>query len=128
MCIRDRYSNTPNFKGAFSITNQNGLIDKLTSTVNFKWTSAYDFSSGNFRATKEGKGEIPPANAGVSWFRDNGRIGGTIYADIDLLYEATEQMIYGFSIKNIFETSGPTMPLTPKIPRSFSFEVGYRFN
>ena len=61
-------------------------MDKLTSTLNFKWTSAYDFSSGNFRATEEGKGEIPPANAGVSWFRDNGRIGGTIYADIDLLY------------------------------------------
>ena len=37
-------------------------------------------------------------------------------------------MMYGFSIKNIFETSGPTMPLTPKIPRSFSFEIGYRFN
>ncbi|OUX32719.1 MAG: hypothetical protein CBE24_03010 [bacterium TMED264] len=122
------YSNTPNFKGAFSITNQNGLIEKLTSTINLKWTSAYDFSSGNFRATEEGKGEIPPANSGVSWFRDNGRIGGTVYADIDLLYEASEQIICGFSIKNIFETSGPTMPLTPKIPRSFSFEVGYRFN
>ena len=52
------YSNTPNFKGAFSITNQNSLIDNLTSTLNIKWTSAYDFSSGNFRATEEGKGEI----------------------------------------------------------------------
>ncbi len=122
------YSNTPNYKGALSITIQSILIDKLISTFNIKWTSAYDFSSGNFSATEEGEGQIPPALSNISWFRDNGRIGGTFYADIDLIYQFNEKIIIGFSIKNIFETSGPTMPLTPKIPRSFVFQTGYTFN
>ena len=121
------YSNTPNLKGSLSLVHQNVLINNLTTALSFKWTSPYDFSSGNFRATKEGKGEIPPANAGVSWFRDKGQIGGNIYADLDFLYNLNEQIKFGFSIKNLFETTGPTMPLTPEIPRSFVIETGYKF-
>ena len=81
------YSNTPNLKGSISITNYNSIIDKVSSTLSLKMTSAFDFVSGFFSATEEGKGTIPPSNAGMSWFRNPGQIGGQIYADFDLLYE-----------------------------------------
>ena len=121
------YSNTPNFKGSLSITNSNGLIDKVSSTLSVKMTSPFDFVSGYFSATEEGEGEIPPSNAGMSWFRNPGQIGGQVYADLDLLYEYSDKMYFGLSVKNIFENAAPTIPITPKIPRSFVFETGYKF-
>ena len=121
------YSNTPNFKGSVAITNHNGLVDKLSSTITFKMTSPYDFVSGFFTATDEGKGTIPPANAGQSWFRNPGQIGGQLYADFDMMYDYSNQIYFGLSIKNLFESNAPTIPLTPRIPRSFVFETGYKF-
>ena len=122
------YSNTPNLKGSISITNYNSIIDKVSSTLSLKMTSAFDFVSGFFSATEEGKGTIPPSNAGMSWFRNPGQIGGQVYADFDLLYEFSDQIYFGLSVKNIFETAAPTIPITPAIPRSFVFETGYKFN
>ena len=121
------YSNTPNFKGSLSITKFNTIMNSLTSTFNFKYTSPFDFSSGYFRATKEGKGEIPPQTIGQSWFRDPGQIGGQLYVDIDLNYKFNDHLNTSFSIKNLLQTGGPTMPLTPKIPRSFAIEFGYKY-
>ena len=121
------YSNTPNFKGSLSITKFNTIMNSLTSTFNFKYTSPFDFSSGYFRATKEGKGEIPPQTIGQSWFRDPGQIGGQLYVDIDLNYKFNDHLNTSFSIKNLLQTGGPTMPLTPKIPRSFAIDFGYKF-
>lgn len=127
----DVYSNTPNFKGALAITNYNSIIDKISSTLTLKVTSPFDFVSGWFSATEEGKGTIPSSNAGMSWFRNPGQIGGgwkEVYADIDILYEYSDQIYFGLSIKNMFENSAPTIPITPSIPRSFVFETGYKFN
>ena len=64
----------------------------------------------------------------MSWFRNPGQIGGQVYADLDILYEYNDKVYFGFSIKNIFETAAPTIPITPAIPRSFVFETGYKFN
>ena len=50
-----------------------------------------------------------------------------VYADLDLLYEYSNKMYFGLSVKNIFENAAPTIPITPKIPRSFVFETGYKF-
>ena len=121
------YSNTPNFKGSLSITNYGSLIEKLSSTITLKRTSPFDFVSGFFSATEEGKGTIAPSNAGQSWFRNPGRIGGQWYADLDMLYEYSENVYFGLSIKNVFQTQAPTIPITPQIPRSFVFETGYKF-
>ena len=122
------YSNTPNFKGSLSITNYGSFIEKLSSTITLKRTSPFDFVSGFFSATDEGKGTIAPSNAGQSWFRNPGRIGGQWYADLDMLYEYSENVYLGLSIKNVFQTQAPTIPITPQIPRSFVFETGYKFN
>ena len=122
------YSNTPNLKGSITITNYNSIIDKVSSTLTLKMTSPFDFVSGYFSATEEGKGTIPLSNAGMSWFRNPGQIGGQIYADLDMLYQYNDQVYFGLSIKNIFETGAPTIPITPAIPRSFVFETGYKFN
>ena len=121
------YSNTPNLKGSITITNYNSIIDKVSSTLTLKMTSPFDFVSGYFSATEEGKGTIPLSNAGMSWFRNPGQIGGQIYADLDMLYQYNDQVYFGLSIKNIFETGAPTIPITPAIPRSFVFETGYKF-
>ena len=121
------YSNTPNYKGSLSITNYGSLIEKLSSTITLKMTSPFDFVSGFFTATEEGKGTIAPGNAGQSWFRNPGQIGGQLYADVDMMYEYSNQLYFGFSIKNVFHTEAPTIPITPQIPRSYVFETGYRF-
>ena len=89
------YSNTPNFKGSLSITNNNSIIDKVSSTLTLKMTSPFDFVSGFFSATKEGKGTIPPSNSGMSWFRNPGQIGGELYADLDILYDYSNQIYFG---------------------------------
>ena len=122
------YSNTPNLKGSLAITGYNTLIEKLSSTIIIKRTSPFDFVSGYFTATEEGKGTIPASTAGQSWFRNPGQIGGQWYADIDMLYEYSENVYFGLSIKNVFQTQAPTIPITPQIPRSFVFETGYKFN
>ena len=122
------YSNTPNLKGSLAITGYNTLIEKLSSTIIIKRTSPFDFVSGYFTATEEGKGTIPASTAGQSWFRNPGQIGGQWYADIDMLYEYSKSMYFGISIKNVFQTEAPTIPITPQIPRSFVFETGYKFN
>ena len=122
------YSNTPNLKGSLAITGYNTLIEKLSSTIIIKRTSPFDFVSGYFTATEEGKGTIPASTAGQSWFRNPEQIGGQWYADIDMLYEYSENVYFGLSIKNVFQTQAPTIPITPQIPRSFVFETGYKFN
>ncbi len=122
------YSNTPNLKASLSITNYGSFIEKLSSTITFKMTTPFDFVSGFFSATEEGKGTIAPGNAGQSWFRNPGQIGGQLYADFDMLYDYNENIYLGLSIKNLFQTEAPTIPITPQIPRSFVFETGYKFN
>ena len=62
------YSNTPNLKGTLSITEKGTLNKNLSSSITFKGTSAYDFVSGYFEATEEGKGQIPATAAGQSFF------------------------------------------------------------
>ena len=62
------YSNTPNLKGSVSLTNYNGIIDKLTSVITLKSTSKYDFVSGFFEATEEGKGDLPSSLTNQSFF------------------------------------------------------------
>ena len=119
------YSNTPNFKGSLSFTIYDSFIKNLTTTINFKGTSAYDFESGFFAATSDGKGEM--SQIGQSWWINPGPIGGDIYSDIDFLYQFDSSIYFGLSVKNVFATQAPTYPLSPKIPRYFLFETGYTF-
>ena len=90
-------------------------------------TSPFDFVSGFFEATEENKGVIPASTGGASWFRNPGQIGGQIYGDFDMNYRYSDQLNIGLSIKNIFKSEAPTIPITPQIPRSYNFEIGYRF-
>ena len=62
------YSNTPNLKGSLAITGYNTLIEKLSSTIIIKRTSPFDFVSGYFTATEEGKGTIPARQQGNPGF------------------------------------------------------------
>ena len=119
------YSNTPNFKGSLSLTYFDSFIKGLTTVFTVKGTSRYDFVSGYFEATEEGKGE--ESQVGQSWSVNPGQIGGELYSDLDFVYQVNENINFGFSIKNLFESQAPTFPLSPKIPRYFLVETGYSF-
>ena len=45
----------------------------------------------------------------------------------EILHLYLNQIYFGLSIKNLFESNAPTIPLTPRIPRSFVYETGYKF-
>ena len=108
-----------------SLTYFDSFIKGLTTVFTVKGTSPYDFVSGYFEATEEGKGE--ESQVGQSWSVNPGQIGGEIYSDLDFVYEVNKNINIGFSIKNLFESQAPTYPLSPKIPRYFLIETGYNF-
>jgi len=121
------YSNTSNLKGSLVFTSLNTFVENLTTSISLKWTKPFDFVSGDFEATAEREGLFSQFSGGTaSWYVNPGQIGGGIYADIDMVW-VQDKIHYGFSIKNIFESQTSTFPLSPKIPRSFEFETGYRF-
>ncbi|MBL51364.1 MAG: hypothetical protein CMG57_05345 [Candidatus Marinimicrobia bacterium] len=121
------YSNTSNLKGSLVFTSLNTFVENLTASISLKWTKPFDFVSGDFEATAEREGQFSQFSGGTaSWYLNPGQIGGGIYADIDMIW-VQDKIHYGFSIKNIFESQTSTFPLSPKIPRSFEFETGYRF-
>ena len=122
------YSNTPNFKGSISLTNSNGIINNLTSVFTLKTTSKYDFVSGFFEATEEGKGQLPASANNQSFFRNPGQLGGQLYADVDLIYDFNKEIYFGFSVKNLLNSDAISLPLSPKTPRQFVVETGYKFN
>ena len=118
------YSNTSNLKASFIFTSLNTFVEGLTTSISLKYNAPYDFVSGDFQATAEGRDEQYLQNS--NWNVDPGQIGGGIYADLDMSW-VNGNLHYGFSVKNILETQINTFPLSPKIPRSFEFETGYRF-
>ena len=118
------YSNTSNFKASLVFTSLNTFVKGLTTSISLKYNAPYDFVSGDFQATAEGQDEQYLQNS--SFNVDPGQMGGGIYADLDMSW-VNGNLHYGFSVKNIFETQINTFPLSPKIPRSFEFETGYRF-
>ena len=97
-----------------SLTYFDSFIKGLTTVFTVKGTSRYDFVSGYFEATEEGKGE--ESQVGQSWSVNPGQIGGELYSDLDFVYQVNENINFGFSIKNLFESQAPTFPLSPKIP------------
>ena len=118
------YSNTSNLKASLIFTSLNTFVEGLTTSISLKYNAPYDFVSGDFQATAEGRDEQYLQNS--SFNVDPGQMGGGIYADLDMSW-VNGNLHYGFSVKNILETQINTFPLSPKIPRSFEFETGYRF-
>ena len=122
------YSNTSNLKGSLVFSSLNTFVEGLTTSLSLKWTKPFDFVSGDFEATAEREGQFSQFSGGTaSWYINPGQIGGGVYSDLDMVYQLNDNVHFGFSIKNIFESQGTTFPLSPKIPRSFEFETGYRF-
>ena len=58
-------------------------------------TSPFDFVSGYFSATEEVRHNL--SNAGMSWFRNPGQIGGQLYVDLDMSYQYNDQVYFGLS-------------------------------
>jgi len=119
------YSNTSNFKYNASITLFEPFANNLNVNFSFKGNTPYDFVSGVFEATKKGKGNNYDPIEGYKV--DGGRVGGGLYVDLNLIYKINESMNLGFSVKNLFESSTVSFPMSPSIPRSFVIETGYIF-
>ena len=119
------YSNTSNFKYNASITLFEPLVNNLNINISLKGNTPYDFVSGVFEATQKGKGTNYDPIEGYKI--DGGRVGGGVYVDLNLLYKVNDSMNLGLSIKNLFESSTVSFPMSPAIPRSFVLETGYKF-
>ena len=63
-----------------------------------------------------------------SFFRNPGQLGGQIYADLDFIYDFNKEIYFGFSVKNLLNSDAISLPLSPKTPRQYVVETGYRFN
>ena len=90
-----------------------------------KGNTPYDFVSGVFRATKNGKGKSYDPLEGYKV--DGGQVGGGIYIDLNLNYDLNYFTNIGLGIKNILESSTVAFPQSPTMPRSYVIEVGYKF-
>ena len=90
-----------------------------------KGNTPYDFVSGVFQATKDGKGN--PYDELEGYKVDGGQVGGGIYVDINFNYQLNYFTHIGFGIKNVFESTTVSFPMSPPIPRSFVIETGYKF-
>jgi len=119
------YSNTSNLKYNASITLFEPFVNNLNINIALKGNTPYDFVSGVFQATKKEKGSNYDELEGYKV--DGGRVGGGLYVDLNLIYKINESMNLGFSVKNLFESSTVSFPMSPSIPRSFVFETGYIF-
>jgi len=122
------YSNTPNHQLNASITAYDVLIKDLSVGINTRAISEFEFKSGWFEATEDGDEKNPlPYRTTQTFFKDKGPIGGGFYSDVNISYQLKENYSIGFSVKNIFESDAISFPLSPKQPRYFMFETGYRF-
>ena len=63
-----------------------------------------------------------------SFFRNPGQLGGQIYADLDFIYDFNKEIYFGFSVKNLLNSDAISLPLSPKTPRQYVVETGYKFN
>ena len=121
------YSNTSNFKYSLSTTfNSVFNIDGLNINCDVKGNNPYDFVSGAFRATKEQNISLSSHAYNNSYFEDKGQIGGGITMDLNIIYKFNDYSV-NLGINNITESQTFTFPLSPLLPRSYVFELGYQF-
>ena len=118
------YSNTSNLKYNASITLIEPIINNFDISLNLKGVKPFDFVSGYFQATEKYKGQL--YNPVEGFKVDEGRVGGGIYMDLNLVYRL-DHVSFGASIKNILETKTISFPMTPYLPRSFVVQLGYEF-
>jgi len=124
----DVYSNTPNHQMNVSITAYDVFMEDFSIGVQARAISEFEFKSGWFQATNDGNKTNPPIyRTTQTYYKDKGPVGGGFYADLNLNYQLKENYSIGFSIKNIFESDAISFPLSPKQPRYFVLETGYRF-
>lgn len=123
----DLYSNTSNFKYSLSTTfNSVFNIDGLGINFDLKGNKPYDFVSGSFRATKEQENRLSSHAYNTSYFEDKGQVGGGITMDLNINYILSQYSI-NLGVNNITESQTFTFPLSPQLPRTFVFELGYKF-
>ncbi len=124
----DVYSNTPNHQMNLSLTAYDVFISHLSVGLQARAISEFEFKSGWFHATNDGSKTDPPIYRSTqTFYKDKGPVGGGFYADLNMSYRIKENFSLGFSVKNIFESDAVSFPLSPKQPRYFVLETGYRF-
>ncbi len=124
----DVYSNTPNHQFNMDLVGNDVFIKDLHIGLQTRWISEFEFKSGWFHATNDGDKNDPPIYRSTqTFYKDNGPVGGGFYSDLNITYVLTENYSIGFSVKNILESQAVSFPLSPKQPRYFVLETGYKF-
>mgnify|MGYP001194871107 CR=1 FL=1 len=121
----DLYSNTSNLKWNLVATIFDFITYGLDLSVMVKGNKAYDFKSGFFTATANGKGNS--YGQFDNWQQNNGQVGGGYVIDLNSIYNLNYNIQLGLSVTNIFESQALTFPLSPKQVRSIEVEIGYKF-
>ena len=50
-----------------------------------------------------------------------------MFLNFDMRYQLNNNVSLGIAMKNVLESKAITFPLSPEIPRSIAFDIGYNF-
>ena len=99
----------------------------LDLSVKVRHVNEYDFVSGKWFATEDGKGTIPAFAAGNPYYADNGPIGGFTLVDLSVAYPVNEALSLVLNVENIFDAEAFQMVGSPSTARLAILEVKYSF-
>lgn len=115
--------NAPKRKYNAGVTYENLFGRGSYVSLGFRHVDEYDFVSGSHRATKAGKGKVPPDDP----FRDRGPLGGFNSLDLYFGYALANGVAFNVSITNILNEPLREFVGSPEIRRLAVGEVRYSF-
>lgn len=127
--FRTIYTNAANHQLNLSGRAFDILTKDLSVGFQLRYTSEFNFKSGWYQATDAGSSDnpVPYRSSGGSFFRDKGPVGGGVFLNFDMRYQLNNNVSLGIAMKNVLESKAITFPLSPEIPRSIAFDIGYNF-
>jgi outer membrane receptor for ferrienterochelin and colicins len=113
-----RVQNAPEHRFNFNLSARNLIENKLFASLNVRVVPEYDFRSGNQVAMREGSGTRMPG-----FLYNYGPLGGFTSVDLSTGYNLTNNLTFGASVSNLFNTEQREFVGSPIIGRLFSAEL-----
>ena len=122
----ERSLNGASNKAVVILSLQNLFKKKLYATISGRYTSAYDFYSGNQISTAAGQGKRGVVYAGSKKYLKNfdwGPLGGFAVFDLAAGYRFNSMLSAGINITNLFDVEQREFAGSPAIRRLIMFEL-----